>query len=229
MPAYNEADIIAEAVASVATELQKIPGIDWRIIVADNGSSDGTGAIVEALGNPAVSVLSISKKGKGNAIVETARASSADVFGFIDADLSADPRHIAELLAHLRDADIAIGSRLHKEAVVDRGVLRSLSSEVFNLMRKLALGLTVADTQCGLKLANVSGKKHLVLCQESGWFLDVEWLARLDGAGLTIREVPISWTEQRFSDRESKLNVVTDGLRALGAFVRIRNRLQNEA
>jgi len=225
IPAYNESPIIRDAVRTVAEALEKIPYITWRIIVADNGSTDGTGRVVESLALPNVSVLSITTRGKGAAAVAAAQASCAEVFGFIDADLSVDPEHMKDLLPLLADADVVIGSRLHKGAHTDRSWWRSLSSKLFNFARRLILGINVLDTQCGLKITNARGRAELVACCEQGWFFDVEWLARLDRAGLRIKEVPITWTEQRFTGRESKLRFIRDGMQSLAAFWRIRRRL----
>ena len=229
IPAYNEAPIIADTIRAVAAELERIPNISWQIIVADNGSTDETGSAVSELAIPNVSVLSISPKGKGAAVVAAAKASVADVFGFIDADLSADPSNIRNLLSFITEADIVIGSRLLKEARVDRSWWRSLSSKLFNLTRSRMLGIHVSDTQCGLKLTNDAGRRELAGCLEQGWFFDVEWLARANDSHLRIREVPISWTEQRYEGRKAKLNILKDGLQSIGAFSRIRSRLKLEA
>lgn len=225
IPAYNESPIIAVAVRAVAEALEKMLNIKWCIIVVDNGSTDGTGRVVESLAMPNVSVLSIETRGKGAAVVAAARASRAEVFGFIDADLSVDPEHIKDLLPMLADADVVIGSRLHKGSHTDRSWWRSLSSKLFNFARRLILGINVLDTQCGLKITNIRGRAELITCLEQGWFFDVEWLARLDRAGLHIKEVPIKWTEQRFKGRESKLRFIRDGMQSLAAFWRIRCRL----
>jgi len=79
-------------------------------VVAENGSTDDTAGIVERASLPGVRLLRVAGKGKGLAIREAARASEADAFGFIDADLSADPAAIAPMLERLAsDADLVIG------------------------------------------------------------------------------------------------------------------------
>ncbi len=230
IPAYNEAAIIAESVRTVLASLPQSPDVTWQITVAENGSTDATADIVRALRLPNVSVLSVDTRGKGAAIVAAARVSSADIFGFIDADLSADPHCIADLLRAIEQgADVAIGSRLSDPSRVERKPLRTLSSLIFNLLRRLLLGLAVADSQCGLKFANRRGLAELAACQETGWFFDVEWLARAQREGLSIVETPIVWKEFYFPNRPSKLRVVQDGVRAMVAFLRIRRRLRQES
>ncbi|MGB4076294.1 MAG: glycosyltransferase [Minisyncoccia bacterium] len=227
IPAYNEVPIIAESVRVVREALASIPGVEGRVLVVDNASTDGTGEVVRALGHPDVLVIDVGVKGKGAAIVAAAQNSDAELFGFVDADLSADPIHATSLIAALSSgAHIAIGSRLHPDAKIDRSFLRTLSSRAFNALRQLMVGIRVRDSQCGIKFTNREGLKHLRLCEETGWFFEIEWLARAERAGLTIAELPISWQEFRYPGRKSKLRVVRDGIAAVAAFLRIRNRLR---
>ncbi len=202
-------------------ELSKLPNVSWHIMVADNASTDGTGEVVRTAHIPHTSVLAIPTKGKGIAIrTAAAHAKEADLFGFIDADLSADPASIV----HLLEADIAIGSRLLKDAHVKRGALRTLSSRAFNLLRRMLLGINVADSQCGLKIMNQKGVYLLETCKEKKWFLDIELLVRAQKKGLRITEVPIEWDEYHYQDRKSKLLLWRDGLAALSAMMRIKAR-----
>lgn len=226
IPAHNEAPIIAESVRAVR-EAFADSAHDVRVIVADNASTDGTGDVVRALGAPDVVVLAVPEKGKGAAVVAAARASDADFFGFLDADLSADPAHFKDLIeAHESGAHIAIGSRLHPEADIDRSFARTASSRAFNLMRRVMVGVPVRDSQCGIKFTGKDGLEHLRACEETGWFFEVEWLRRAERAGLSIEEVPIVWHEFRYADRKSKLKVIEAGFAALAAFARIRRRVR---
>ena len=231
IPAYNEAAIIREAVSRVAEALESAGIREWRIVVVDNASTDDTSEQVRALAHPRISVLRIEEKGKGAALRAAARvredADARTRFGFIDADLSADPADIALLLAPLArdEADVVIGSRLLDAALVRRGFLRSVSSRLFNAFRRALLGIRVVDSQCGLKVMNAEGRAVLRSCSEPGWFLDLEFLAKAERAGLRIRELPVHWDESRFKERSSKLRVFRDGLGALSAMRRIRARL----
>lgn len=228
IPAFNEEKIIAESARRVMSVLAQIPGARYRLVVADNGSTDQTAAAARrALG---VEVLAVPVRGKGAAVREAARASSADVFGFIDADLSADPEDIPRLLEVLAQgkSDIVIGSRLLDTSAVTRDWMRTLSSRIFNMLRKMILGISVRDTQCGLKLMNGKGRVVLASCVEMGWFLDMEFLARAERSGLSVREMPVFWQEHRFPGRESKLKLFRDSLGAVRAMLRIRRRLAHQ-
>lgn len=227
IPAYNEEAVIVPTVQAVAKALFSIPGLSWHILVADNASSDKTSHLVRAMNLPYVSVVTIEQKGKGKAIREAASFAESDAFCFIDADLSADPSHIAALLGEVeRGAHMAIGSRLLDRSRVHRGAMRTLSSYAFNTIRKAVLGVHVLDSQCGLKIMDKKGTEVLKRCIEDTWFLDVELLARATRAGLTISEIPITWEEERYAGRQSKLSVVRDGLGAIVAFFRIRRNMR---
>jgi len=224
VPAYNEAEVIRESLTELAAVLKEIPSVACRIIIADNASTDRTAE--EAKSIEGITVLSVPERGKGAALAAAARSSSADLFGFIDADLSADPRDFKKLFeAIAQGADIAIGSRLLDADSVHRGFLRSLSSRCFNLLRKVLVGVSVTDTQCGMKLMNNTGRELLAHSQEKGWFFDIELLARAERAHLKIVEIPVRWEEYRFAGRESKLRLLRDAFGAVSAMMRIRRRL----
>lgn len=226
VPAHNEAGIIEETLAQIREALEG-GAVSWKIVVADNASIDGTADRVRAFADPRITVARIERKGKGTAIIEAAKRSAGDLFGFIDADLSTDPRDILSLLEPVirGDADAVIGSRLLDRRIVNRVALRSASSRAFNGFRRAFLGIGVEDTQCGLKVMNARAREELRSCAEVGWWFDMEFLARAERAGLRIREVPVHWREHHFPDRKSRLHVVRDGFGALAAMARIRRRL----
>lgn len=227
IPAFNEEQVIAKAARAVSRVLRDAKR-DGIVTVSENASTDDTARVARNI--KGVSVMSIPVRGKGAAVIAAARRSRADVFGFIDADLSADPADIIPLLALVErgECDIAIGSRFIDTSIVDRGMLRTFPSKVFKVLRKLIVGIEVEDTQCGLKLMNARGRKILAGCAETGWLFDIEFLTRAERLGLRIREVPIHWQEHRFAGRESKLNHARDGVGALIAMLRIRRRIAQQ-
>lgn len=224
IPAYNEEKIISETVSEIIQSTSSLP-CEVSVIVANNGSTDETAQMAQKAG---ARVIEVPVKGKGAALAHVAKESVSPLFAFIDADLSAHPRDIHTLYTALvtSGADIVIGSRLLDQATVDRGYMRTLTSRIFNTLRKLFLGIQVRDTQCGLKLMNEKGRVVLAHCREVGWFFDMEFLARAERAGLRIVEVSIPWEEFRYPDRGSKLNVIIDGYHAVLAMVRIRRKLK---
>ncbi len=226
VPARNEGMTIQDALRRLVKSLGDL-GIDWQITVVVNGSTDDTFKKVLEYGDRVVA-LERKEAGKGAAIRFAAQNSQSDFFGFIDADLSADPDMIAPIVKKILDgqADVMIGSRLANTRTTNRSWLRTLSSQFFNLMSRLILGLKVKDAQCGLKVMNSRAKNILASCQETGWFLDIEFLARIAQDGLKVVEVPVPWIEFRYAMRQSQIRMFGDGLRAIGAMWRIRLRLK---
>ena len=227
IPAFNEERVIAESAMRVRDALRTISS-DSRVTVVSNASTDVTAARAGSV--EGLHVLQIKERGKGAAIVASARESHTDFFGFIDADLSADPSDITVLFRALErgECDIAIGSRLMDTGMVERTWMRTMSSRAFNMLRKLLLGISAQDSQCGLKLMNERGRSILASCQETGWFLDMELLFCAERAGLRVHEIPIHWNEQRYEGRASKLRVMRDGIGALTAMMRIRRRYMGQ-
>ncbi len=227
IPVYNEAQIITQTIDRILVVLSKLSSdLIWDVIVVDNGSNDGTKEKVLSLNSPKVSLISLSEKGKGLAICFAALKNTSDFFGFIDADLSADPESILSMLDILasNETDIIIGSRFLDTSLVKRDLFRSITSKSFNILQRLILNLIFKDTQCGLKIMNKKGVEVLVLCEEKGWFFDLEFLYLATKNKLSVSEYPISWDEFRYyKERRSKLNFF-DSFYAVVAMFRIRSK-----
>ncbi len=227
IPARNEAAHILETVGRLARSLEQLADVDWKIVVVENGPKDNTSGLIQGMSDPRFEAIRCEEPGKGAAIKAAARRFESDVFGFIDADLSADPDAIPGMVGQVAagKADAVIGSRLVQKRTTNRGALRTLSSILFNLAAKILLDLRVKDSQCGLKVMNARARMILSECRESGWFLDMEWIARLRKEGMTINEIPVPWLEFRYPDRKSQINTLRDGMASIFAMLRIRKNI----
>ena len=228
VPAHNEADIIAATLRDLIRTLYGAQ-FTWQIVVVDNASTDKTAEAAGRAGNSHIQVLSMPTKGKGAAIRAAgivAKNIDADVFGFIDADLSADTKSITPFFEQIQSgaADIVIGSRLLNKKQAKRNAMRTLSSELFNWLREIILPVAVRDAQCGLKVMNRKGLDILLSCNEPSWFLDIEFLWRARKHKLRIKEIAIDWEEFRYPNRKPKLNMLRDGFLGILAIFRIRFR-----
>lgn len=228
LPARNEGAIIQDVLRRLVKALSDLD-VEWRIIVAVNGTTDDTLQRIHEyrMSNPGCRLLAIEcpEPGKGAAIRLATQNSQAEFFGFIDADLSADPEMILPMLEKVQkgEADVVIGSRLMDIKTTNRGLLRTLSSQFFNLMSHLMLGIKVKDAQCGLKIMNERAKNVLSACREKGWFLDIEFLAKLAQDGLIVAEMPVPWIEFRYARRKSQIKMLKDGLESIKAMRRIKS------
>ena len=118
IPTYNEADNIEGILRASAAELDRIAPGDYRILVVDDSSPDGTGALAERIGEqlPRVEVLHRREQAEGWVrriwLASPGRCSPGAEFVFeMDADFSHDPRYLEPLLDAARDVDLVLGSR----------------------------------------------------------------------------------------------------------------------
>ena len=197
IPAHNEAGRIGETLDELRRHLPAMAA-DFEIRVVDDGSEDGTTAIVERVAAQDSRVVCQREphRGKGAAVREGMLAATGALRFLCDADLSMP---IAELPRFLRvvpaECDIAIGSR---EGLGARRVgeppLRHLIGRVFNgAVRSLALS-GIDDTQCGFKLFTADAvQRTFPKVTIEGWAFDVEVLFIAQRQGLRIRELPIEW------------------------------------
>jgi glycosyltransferase AglD len=222
LPVLNEAPILEQSVRLLSDYLrEKWPkrGSSWRIIVGDNGSTDGTSEIARRLSEePDSCVLHrhISERGKGRAIREIVRENYADYYFFLDADLPIRLEAIAEFLEPLErnEADVVCMRRIGK-----RPLKRRVMTGVWRLATKLLFGLPLHDAQSGAKAFSRRALPALTACNEAGYFLDTEFLIRCNDDRLRIREIEEEWIENRFPERTSKISFFRFSLETL-AFMR---------
>jgi glycosyltransferase involved in cell wall biosynthesis len=194
----------------------------WRIVIADNASTDATPQIADRLARelPRVEALHVERKGRGRALRAAWAASRAQVVGYMDVDLSTDLRALLPLVAPLLSghSDLAIGTRLAHGARVVRGPKRELISRAYNGLLHLALRARFSDAQCGFKAARTDALRGLLDdVRDDGWFFDTELLVVAQRRGLRIHEVPVDWVD----DPDSRVDIVRTALEDLLGVARL--------
>jgi glycosyltransferase involved in cell wall biosynthesis len=167
------------------------------VTIADNGSTDATWARAQDLEDEftAVRAVRIERPGRGGALRSIWSHSEADVYAYMDVDLSTDLNALLPLVAPLLSghSDVAVGTRLARGARVVRGPRRETISRCYNLLLHASLGTRFSDAQCGFKAIRADAARALLpLTADTGWFFDTELLVLAERAGLRIHEVP--WT-----------------------------------
>src|SRR5436190_15027632 len=198
VPVYNEERALSASIHRLRAYLEAEMPFNWRITIADNGSTDATPEIAAALasGLSGVEVLECEARGRGRALRAAWLRSDAEVVCYMDVDLSTDLRGLLPLVAPLvsRHSDLAIGTRLAGGATVTRGPRREVISRSYNALLHATLRARFSDAQCGFKAVRTDALSGLLdAVRDDGWFFDTELLVLAQRAGLRIHEVPVDW------------------------------------
>ncbi|NEA97842.1 dolichyl-phosphate beta-glucosyltransferase [Streptomyces sp. SID13726] len=213
VPVYNEAHVLAGSVGRLHAYFEESFPFPFRITVADNASTDATWheATELTLRLPHVHAVHLPAKGRGRALKEVWSASTADVVAYMDVDLSTGLEGFLPLVAPLLSghSDLAIGSRLHRQADVVRGPKREFVSRSYNRLLKLGLAARFSDAQCGFKAVRTEVFRALAPhIEDTAWFFDTELLVLAQRNGLRIHEVPVDWVD----DPDSRVDIVRTAL-----------------
>ncbi len=201
-PTYNERDNLRTFVDAV---FRHAPAA--RILVVDDASPDGTGALADELARreSRLAVMHRPRKlGLGTAYVDAFRRGLSDDYDFffeMDTDLSHDPRYLPAFFAALeRGADVAVGSRnVAGGGVEGWGIGRHALSKGGSLYSRVVLGVGVRDLTTGYKAFTRRALQAIELerVHSSGYSFQIEMTFRALRAGLRIEEVPIVFVDRR--------------------------------
>ena len=222
VPVYNEEAGLAPSIRRLHRFLEDEMPYAWRIVIADNASTDGTLAVAHGLAGELdhTTVLHLEAKGRGRALRAAWSASDADVLCYMDVDLSTDLRALLPLVSPLVSghSEIAIGSRLAPGARVRRGLKRELISRGYNHLLHATLRARFSDAQCGFKAIRADAAQRLLpQVEDQAWFFDTELLVLAQRQGLRVHEVPVDWTD----DPDSRVDIVSTALADLRGVARL--------
>ena len=189
LPAWNEADVIATAVAEADAALSQVTS-DYEIIVVDDGSTDDTAKIVREVSadNDCVRLVQHSpNQGYGAAIRSGFAAAEKSLVVFADADCQFDLTELDRFVLLSQRYDIVCGYRIDRKDTP----LRCLYSKVYNLLVRLLLGTGVRDVDCALKMFHRDVAKMLRITG-NGFLVNSEMLVQARQLGLTVCEVGVS-------------------------------------
>mgnify|MGYP000187145621 CR=1 FL=1 len=201
LPTYNERENLPVIAALLLAHAQV------RVLVIDDGSPDGTGAVADALAAASGGRLTVmhrtGKRGLGRSYLDGMRAAlltDAEVVFQMDADLSHDPKYVPDLIAASRHADIVIGSRyLQGVSVVNWPLRRLILSTFANWYVRTVTGMNVRDCTAGFRCWRRAAIARMPLdsITSDGYSFQVETLFLALEAGCRVTEVPIIFVERR--------------------------------
>lgn len=201
IPTYNERENLGQLVPAVLAH----PG--YKVIVVDDDSPDGTGALADDLAEKAGGRISVihrtGARGLGRSLVaglQRALTSDAELIFQMDADFSHDPQYMPAMAAATGDADLVLGSRyLRGVSVVNWPLHRIVLSSFANRYIRAITGLAVTDCTTGFRCWRREALARLPLegLISDGYAFLVEQLHLARRIGCRIKEVPIIFVERR--------------------------------
>ena len=220
IPTYNE----SESLPGVLERLRRaVP--DAHVLVADDNSPDGTGALADALAakDDHIHVLHrAGKEGLGKAYLAGfawALERGYDVIVEMDADGSHRPEELPRLLAQIPHADVVLGSRwVPGGAVVNWPASRRVLSQGGSLYTRLALGIPTRDATGGYRAYRATALRELDLetVESNGYCFQIDLLWRALLRGLVVREVPITFVEREAGTSKMSGRIVREALVNVG-------------
>ena len=218
LPAYNEEQIIGQTVSHVLDVLSAW-SIDFEIIVVNDGSADGTGAIVAALAeaDPHVRLVThATNQGYGAALVSGFAAATKNLTLFMDSDGQFDIDDLQRFFPYIDEYDAVIGYRLHRQDAW----MRKLNAWGWKCLIDLVLDVHVRDIDCAFKLLRTS-ILHQHPLETRGAMINAELLYRLKRAGYTYREVGVQHLPRQGGRATgAKLSVIACAFRELFIYAR---------
>ena len=211
LPAYNEAEYLAPAVKKNIQTLTEFTQ-SFEIIIAEDGSTDGTAEKAEQLAeeNPQVKHIHRDQRlGRGTALNNAFRQSQGQTIVYMDLDMATDMQFLKPLIEAITKEgyDFSTGSRMLPESNAERTLGRSVSSKTYNFLVRKMLGSKLHDHQCGFKAFRRTTVFSLLdEVKAKHWFWDTEILVRAQLHGYKVKEIAVNWK----SGRATKVNLMKD-------------------
>jgi len=219
LPTYNERDNLEPMVRALGEQIDADEDI---VLVIDDNSPDGTGAVADALAAELAWVEVLhrpSKDGLGPAYIagfRRALAAGAELVLEIDCDFSHNPKDVPRLIAACEDgADLALGSRWVKGGgTVNWGIGRTLVSRGGSLYARTILGVGVRDLTGGFKCFRraVLERIDLDAVVAKGYGFQIETTYRALQAGFTAVEIPITFVDRRVGESKMDSSIVVEAV-----------------
>lgn len=228
VPTYKQSRTIKKDLKNIDRVLkQSLQGLNYEIICVVDGDVDKTFKEAKKIRNRRIKVISYShNRGKGYAVRFGMVRAKGDLISFLDAGMEISPDSIMMLMAHMQwyNADVIVGSKRHPVSKVNYPLRRHVFSIGYHILVKLLFGLSVKDTQSGIKVFRRRViEKVLPRLLVKKYAMDIELLAVANHLGFKrIYEAPI---EVKFNKRTSRINwktIMRMMIDTLAVFYRLR-------
>lgn len=227
LPAYNEEANVAVAVEQVSAVAQRL-GMDYEIILVNDGSADRTGEIGRELAQRIPNFRLVEhypNRGYGGALKAGFAAADKELIVFVPADNQFDFGEISLLLERLDRADIVSGYRADRQDAF----IRRLNALGWNTVVRLLFGRLCRDIDCGFKLFRREILERVTIVSD-GAMIDTEFLAGAKARGYRITDVPVTHLPRTIGEATgANLRVILKAFRDLARFrLRLSRELREE-
>lgn len=226
VPTLNEVHVLRTSIERILQYMRDEFPYPARVVVADNGSTDGTGDLAEQLAQEYedVGVVRLNARGRGRALRQAWSETEAEIVAYTDVDISTELPALERMCRAIWEDgyDMAVGSRLMRESQTTRGLKREAISRIYNLLIKVVLWTRFSDAQCGCKAVSRRVVKDLMpLVQDEEWFFDTELLVRGEKGGYRVKDIPVTWVD----DDDSRVKIVSTAWKDIQGVLRLRRQL----
>ncbi|HEX3279412.1 MAG TPA: polyprenol monophosphomannose synthase [Thermoleophilaceae bacterium] len=222
LPTFNEAENLEAIVRATIVQLDVAAPGQWRLLVVDDNSPDGTGAIADQLAEELEGVEVLHRQGKeglGAAYLagfEYAYTRGAEWVIVMDADFSHDPRHLPAMIEAAKSTDLVLGSRyVAGGEITNWPPLRRVLSRSGSLYARLMLGVKVRDLTTGFRCVHrrVIETVEPSTLRSQGYVFNIELTYRALLAGFSVKEIPIRFQDRQEGESKMSLPIAIEALR----------------
>jgi len=228
IPVFNEEKILYNKIKEISLFCQNNLKSDFKIVITNNGSTDNTGNIAKKIckENKKIEYLFIKKKGRGNAIKTSWLKIDADIYSYMDIDLSTNLKTFPKMIDEVtKGCDIVIGSRYINGSRVKRHLQRAVLSRLYNFFVQKLFRTKIKDLQCGFKAVNKKVVKDLLKkTKDNQWFFDTELLLLAEKEEYKIKEMPVEWNEN-INTKVKIIKTISDYIIDL---IKLKRRMKND-
>jgi glycosyltransferase involved in cell wall biosynthesis len=220
LPAFNEAANIESAISQAQSTAERLFE-DHEVIVVDDGSSDGTGDLVEPLGrsDPRVRLIRHGRnRGYGEALRSGFLTSRLDYVFFTDADLQFDTNELERFLPYAGTVDVICGYRRNRQDTP----VRRLMAYGWNFLVRILFYVPVRDIDCAFKLFDRRVLERIDI-ESVGAMVNTELMVKLGRNGCSVVEVGVTHRPRRAGEARGANPRVS--ARAFFELLRMRRRL----
>ncbi len=229
LPMHNEAQMAVQTLRLIEANLRQLTP-SYEVIIAEDGSSDGTDQIASKLARDEriIHLHSNRRLGRGLALKRAFKKSRGKILVYMDSDLATNLKHLRRLIkAVLDQGGLVTGSRYVQGSRTKRPFVRQFASLAYNLIVRMLFKDSIHDHQCGFKAFSRTLMNNLLdEVQANGWFWDTEVIVRSKMSGHHVLEIPVEWVEPNM--RKSKVNLLRDtidmGLNAFKLWLTVDSR-----